>query len=267
MLCNVYITEGLSMKITILGSGTSTGIPMVGCHCAVCASHDPRDKRTRASILVEHAGKHIVIDTSTDLRCQALREGLPRIDAILFTHNHADHINGIDDLRGFHFIHKQVIPCYGSRETLDAIKIKFGYIFKGLESAGYAPLMEAHAISRPFALFGLSVTPIPLLHGSTPTTGYRIGDVAYLTDCSEIPPASRELLGGLKLLIIDALRYTPHPFHLNIEGALQVVQELQPEQTLFTHLTHEVAHGDGARLPAGITFAYDGMVWELTESA
>jgi phosphoribosyl 1,2-cyclic phosphate phosphodiesterase len=248
------------MKITILGSGTSTGIPMVGCRCAVCSSDDPRDKRTRASILIEHNGAYLLVDTSTDLRRQALRARIPRIDAVLLTHHHADHINGIDDLRGFHFIHKQVVPCYGSPETLDAVTDRFGYIFTGRETGGYAPLLEAHLVAEPFDLFGLPVVPVPLQHGTTPSTGYRFGDMAYLSDCSGVPPASVPMLRGLRLLIIDALRYTPHPSHLNIEGALRVVEELQPEQTLLTHLTHEVAHREEDRLPAGVTFAYDGQV-------
>ena len=248
------------MKITILGSGTSTGVPMVGCSCPVCTSEDPRDKRTRSSILIETSGKHILVDTSTDLRKQAIREKVPMIDAVLFTHAHADHIHGIDDLRGFHFLHKRIIPCYGRKETLDLIADNFSYIFKGMESQGYAPLLEAHEVHQPFQLFGKTVVPIPLLHGSTQATGYRIDNVAYLTDCSAIPAASMAMLTGLELLIIDALRYTPHITHFNIEGALRVVEDLKPQRTLFTHLTHEVSCKDGDRLPAGVELAYDGMV-------
>ena len=250
------------MKITILGSGTSTGVPMVGCSCRVCTSEDPRDKRTRASILIETSGKYILVDTSTDLRKQAIRQRIPRIDAVLFTHAHADHIHGIDDLRGFHFIHKKIIPCYGRKETLDLIADNFSYIFKGMESQGYAPLLEAHAIDQPFQLFGTTVVPVPLLHGNTPSTGYRIDNVAYLTDCSAIPTDSRAMLTGLEILIIDALRYTPHITHFNIEGALGVVAELKPRRTFFTHLTHEVSCLDGSRLPEGVELAYDGMVLE-----
>jgi phosphoribosyl 1,2-cyclic phosphate phosphodiesterase len=248
------------MKITVLGSGTSTGVPMVGCSCRVCSSDDPRDKRTRSSILIETSGKYILVDTSTDLRKQAIRQKIPRIDAVLFTHAHADHIHGIDDLRGFHFIHKKIIPCYGRKETLDLIAGNFSYIFKGMESQGYAPLLEAHVVSHPFQLFGKTVVPVPLLHGSTLTTGYRIDSTAYLTDCSGIPESSRALLGGLDILIIDALRYTPHITHFNIEAALRVVGELKPKRAIFTHLTHEVSCTDGERLPEGVEFAYDGMV-------
>ena len=251
------------MKITILGSGTSTGIPMVGCHCQVCESTDRHDKRTRASIMVECGGPRILVDTSTDLRGQMLREGVPQIDAVLLTHTHADHIHGIDDLRGFNFLHRKLIPCYGSPETMARVTASFAYIFEGLSSEGYSPLLEPIAVEAPFELFGCAITPVPINHGSLRATGYRFADAAYLTDCSEIPEASLGLLQGLDLLIIDALRYSPHPNHFNIEGAQQVVQTLRPRRTLFTHLTHEVHHRDGERLPPGIEFAYDGMTVEL----
>ena len=251
------------MKITILGSGTSTGVPMVGCNCPVCSSDDPRDKRTRASIVVETGDRYILVDTSTDLRKQVIREKIPRIDAVLFTHSHADHIHGIDDLRGFHFIHKRIIPCYGEKETIDAIAGTFSYIFKGLEVAGYAPLLDAHIISGPFTLFCLGIIPVPLMHGAMTATGYRFGNVAYLTDLSRIPEASMDLLTGVEVLIIDALRYTPHPNHLNIEGALRVVACLRPRRAIFTHLTHEVPYGDGKKLPDGVEFAYDGLSIEM----
>lgn len=251
------------MKITILGSGTSTGVPMVGCHCQVCESHDPHDKRTRASILVECGGRRILVDTSTDLRHQALREKITQIDAVLFTHSHADHIHGIDDLRGFHFIHRRIIPCYGSPETMGKITASFSYIFEGLCSEGYSPLLEPFSVEAEFELFGCKVLPVPILHGAFNATGYRFGNAAYLTDCSRIPEASMPLLQGLDLLILDALRYSPHPNHFNIEAALEVVQALAPGRTILTHLTHEVHHKDGKRLPAGVEFAYDGMVIEL----
>jgi phosphoribosyl 1,2-cyclic phosphate phosphodiesterase len=250
------------MKITILGSGTSTGVPMVGCRCPVCTSTDPKDQRSRASILIEHHGQFILVDTSTDLRKQAIREQVPHIDAVLFTHPHADHIHGIDDLRGFHFLHKRVIPCYGTQETLNAISDKFAYIFQGLASAGYAQLLEPHVVAGPFSLGGLTITPVPLLHGSMPASGYRIGAMAYLTDCSAIPDSSLALLEGLDLLIIDGLRYTPHPHHFNIPGAIDMARQLQPRRTVLTHLTHEVPHSDEAKLPAGFCLAYDGMVLE-----
>ncbi|MBI1922324.1 MAG: MBL fold metallo-hydrolase [Geobacter sp.] len=253
------------MKVTVLGCGTSTGVPMVGCRCAVCTSEDRRDRRTRSSILVEEAGKYIIVDTSPDLRRQALREKVPHIDAVLFTHSHADHINGIDDLRGFHFIHRRLIPCFAAKEAMDVIMANFAYIFKGRELPGYAPLLEPHQVDAPFDLFGLTIMPVPLTHGEFSATGFRLGTMAYLTDCSAIPDASRELLKDLDLLIIDALRYTPHSNHFNIEGALGVVEELKPGRAIFTHLSHEVAYADTARLPAGVELAYDGMVIELAD--
>ena len=255
------------MKITILGSGTSTGVPMVGCGCLVCRSDDPRDKRTRCSILVETAGRHILVDTSTDLRQQAIRHGLPRIDAVLYTHPHADHVHGIDDLRGFHFIHKEIVPCFGSRETMTALTRNFPYIFKGMESEGYAPLLEAHVVSQPFPLFGKTIIPIPLDHGASKATGYRIDNFAYLSDCSSIPASSRQLLDGLEILVIDALRYTPHITHFNIDAALRAVEELKPSRAIFTHLTHEVSCTDEDRLPGGVELAYDGMELIMGEQA
>jgi phosphoribosyl 1,2-cyclic phosphate phosphodiesterase len=251
------------MEITILGSGTSTGVPMVGCSCPICGSDDPRDKRTRASLLIRYNDHNILVDTSTDLREQALREHILRIDAVLFTHAHADHVNGIDDLRGFHFLHKEIIPCYAARPTLNTLQNGFSYIFSEHESSGYTPLLEAHETSAPFDLFGRTIIPIPLQHGKTVSTGYRIGDFAYLTDCSEISEQSMELLQGLKLLIIDGLRWVEHPFHFNISGAIAAARKLKVPRTVLTHLTHQIAHSEENRLPPGFELAYDGMKFDL----
>lgn len=251
------------MKFTILGSGTSTGVPMVGCRCSVCSSDDPKDKRTRASLLIEHDGRYILVDTSTDLRTQAIREKIPRIDAVLFTHAHADHIHGIDDLRGFHFLEKKIIPCYASKETLGEIDSKFSYIFNGRSLYGYHQLLEPHAVDGPFELFGVKITPIPLMHGSMQATGFRFGDFAYLTDCSSIPDSSMTLLKGLDVLVIDALRHTPHPHHFNIESAIRISGAIAAKKTFFTHLTHEIPHSEESTLPGAIFFAYDGLTLEL----
>ena len=251
------------MKITILGSGTSTGIPMVGCHCQVCSSNNPRDKRTRASLLVEHNGYYILVDTSTDFRIQAIREDIPKIDAVLFTHAHADHIHGIDDLRGFHFLHRKIIPCYATPETLANIDSKFSYIFTGQSEGGYHQLLEPHPIEDSFELFGLKITPIPLMHGSIPATGVRFGNFAYLTDCSSFTDESLALLHDLDLLLIDALRYTSHPHHFNIPGALEAARRIGAAKTYLTHLTHEVPHTDETRLPPTVYFAYDGLSFDL----
>jgi phosphoribosyl 1,2-cyclic phosphate phosphodiesterase len=251
------------MRVTILGSGTSTGVPMVGCNCRGCSSDDPRDKRTRASLLVNHEGRNILIDASTDLRFQALREGIERIDVVLFTHAHADHVNGIDDLRGFHFLHKEIIPCFGSRTTFETLLTGFRYIFHEHEGSGYTPLLEPNEVSGPFALFGLTVIPIPLEHGKTTALGYRIGNFAYLTDCSGIPDVSLAMLEGLDVLVIDGLRWNSHPFHFNIEEVISVTSMLKPTRTVLTHLTHDVLFSDGVRLPRGYEFACDGMTFDI----
>jgi len=251
------------MKVTILGSGTSTGVPMVGCSCRVCSSQDPRDARTRSSLLIRHGDHTILVDTSTDLRSQALRERLTHIDAVLFTHSHADHVNGIDDLRGFHFLNKTVVPCFASRTTIDILLHHFPYIFTEREGSGYTPVLEPHVVSEPFDLFDISIIPIPLEHGYTTTFGYRIGDCAYLTDCNAIPESSAALLEGLELLIIDGLRWKPHPFHFNIESAMAATARIQPRRTILTHLSHDVLYADGATLPEGFEFAYDGLECEL----
>jgi phosphoribosyl 1,2-cyclic phosphate phosphodiesterase len=251
------------MEITILGSGTSTGVPMVGCNCRVCTSDDPKDKRTRASLLIRHEGRNILIDAATDLRFKALREGVARVDAVLFTHSHADHVNGIDDLRGFHFLHREIIPCFGSRDTLDILEAGFRYIFHEHDGSGYTPLLQPIEVNEPFDLFGLTVVPVPLLHGRTRSLGYRIGRFAYLTDCSSIPEASLPLLEGLDLLVIDGLRWNAHPFHFNIEEAIAATRALKPGRTVLTHLSHDVLFADGFRLPPGYEFACDGMTFDI----
>jgi phosphoribosyl 1,2-cyclic phosphate phosphodiesterase len=255
--------ERRAMKVTILGSGTSTGVPMVGCSCRVCTSDDPRDKRTRASLLIQQNGRNILIDASTDLRFQALREGIERVDAVLFTHSHADHVNGIDDLRGFHFLHKEIIPCYGSRVTLDTLLAGFGYIFQEYEGSGYTPLLKPVEVAEPFELFGLTVIPVPVQHGRTQALGFRIGSFAYLTDCNGIPPSSMALLEGLDVLVVDGLRWKPHPFHFNIEEAIAATTALKPVRTLLTHLSHDVLCADGEKLPPGYEFARDGMTFDI----
>jgi phosphoribosyl 1,2-cyclic phosphate phosphodiesterase len=251
------------MKITILGCGTSTGVPMVGCDCPVCTSDDPRDKRTRASLLMCYNDHTVLVDTSTDLRKQALRQHIRRIDAVLFSHAHADHVNGIDDLRGFHFLHNEIIPCFASRTTLETLQSGFSYIFNEHEGSGYTPLLSAHEISDPFELFGQVIIPIPLLHGRTCSYGYRIGNFAYLTDCSAIPDPSLELLQGLELLVIDGLRWTEHPFHFNITGAIAVSRQLKAPRTILTHLTHQIAYSEGNKLPPDFELAFDGMEFDL----
>lgn len=236
---------------------------MVGCDCKICNSKDPRNKRTRASLLIEYNGKTVLVDTSTDLREQALRENISRVDAVLFTHAHADHVNGIDDMRGFYFIHNEVIPCFASSTTLKILRNCFSYIFSEHESSGYKPLLEANEISGAFNLFGRKILPVPLQHGISIATGYRVGDFAYLTDCNNIEDQSIKLLQGLDLLIIDALRWTEHPYHFNIPGAIAVATRLKARRTILTHLTHQISQSEENNLPSGFEFAYDGMKIQL----
>ena len=246
-----------------MGCGTSTGVPMVGCDCPVCTSDDPRNLRTRASLLICYDDRTVLIDTSTDLREQALRHHIKRIDAVLFTHAHADHVNGIDDLRGFHFLHKEIIPCFASQATLETLQGGFSYIFNELDGSGYPPLLTAHEISTTFELFGHAIIPIPLLHGRTTALGYRMGNFAYLTDCSAIPEPSLELLQGLELLVIDGLRWIEHPCHFNISGAIAAARKIRAPRTILTHLTHQIDYSEENKLPHGFELAYDGMDFHL----
>lgn len=250
------------MKIIILGSGTSTGVPMVGCNCPVCRSDEPKDRRSRSSLLLRYQNRFILIDSGPDLRLQLLREAVPTIDALLFTHHHADHVNGIDDLRGFHFLHNRVIPAYGCRGTITHLQSCFSYIFQQDENSTHPHLLDPYIISEPFQLFGLTIDPIPLLHGSGSSTGYRIGSFAYLTDCSAIPGSSLKRLQGVRTVVIDGLRWSPHPYHFNIPQAIEAARSFGAEQIVLTHLTHEVSYKERNRLPDGVEFAFDGQVIE-----
>ena len=248
------------LDITILGSGTSTGVPMVGCDCPVCRSKDPRNQRTRCSALLSFSGRNILIDTSTDLRQQALREDIRSIDAVLYTHSHADHVHGIDDLRSFNMRTRKAIPIYGEAETLKRLSHMFSYIFDGETPYGFTPQLEPFTVDDPFDLFGLTFVPVPLLHGDLVVFGYRCGTFAYLTDCSSIPETSLPLLQGLELLVIDGLRFKPHPTHFNIPQATAMAQQIGAKRTLLTHLSHDVDHQQHTNdLPTGIELAYDGQ--------
>jgi phosphoribosyl 1,2-cyclic phosphate phosphodiesterase len=256
--------NGATMTVTILGSGTSTGVPVVGCSCAVCTSHDPRNSRTRCSVLISHRGRNILIDTTTDLRQQSLREKIKRIDAVFYTHTHADHVHGIDDLRPFNFVAGQAIPIYGSAETIASIRRNFSYIFSEEVEEGYRPRLDPRQISGPFELFGLMVEPLPLHHGGGSSLGFRIGPFAYLTDCSAIPEASQRRLQDLEVLVIDGLRFQPHSTHFNIPQAVEMSARLRARRTLLTHLSHDVEHADcNKALPGGVELAFDGQQIEL----
>ncbi len=254
------------MKVIILGCATSTGVPIIGCVCSVCNSHDPKNERTRCSVLVRTKNKNILIDTSPDLRIQAFAHEITRIDAVLYTHSHADHTHGIDELRTYNFVNKMVIPCYGDPQTVSNIKANFKYIFDGSYSAGGKPKLVISAINGDIDLFGLKINPIEINHADWIIYGYRIGNMAYLTDCSGIPDASLKELIGLDLLIIDALRYNPHPAHLSVDQAIEIIRMLSPREAVFTHMGHELDYNTlSKKLPQGIKPAYDGMEFELDD--
>jgi len=261
------MTQG-ALELTIMGSGTSTGIPVIGCSCAVCSSPVLHNKRTRCSALLSWQDKQILFDTATDFRQQALREGLKRVDAVLFTHAHADHVHGIDDLRVFTSRKDTEIPIYGAHETLEIIRRVFSYIFVDEPEPGFVPRLATIRAEQPFELFGLTIEPIPLQHGSFPCQGYRMGPLAYLTDCNGIPQASKEKLRDLELLVLDGLRLKPHATHFNIAQAVVAAQEIGAKRTLLTHLSHEIDHErHNAQLPPGIELAYDGQKIRLPYAA
>ncbi|MBW7957232.1 MAG: MBL fold metallo-hydrolase [Deltaproteobacteria bacterium] len=253
------------MKIVILGCGTSTGVPVIGCHCEICSSPNPLDKRTRSSLLIHSNGRNVLIDTSTDLRAQALANGIERIDAVLYTHPHADHIHGIDDLRAFNLSNgNAAIPCYGSARTVSRIMSTFEYIFRDDGMDGWKPNLSIQAVEGPFELFGENVTPVPVMHGQAAIFGWRVGKLAYVTDCSEIPESSFKALRGAELLILGALRQKPHPTHFTISQALEAAKKIGAQRTIFTHLSHNVLYErDSKTLPPGVEFAHDGLTAEI----
>ena len=265
------------ITVTVLGSGTSAGVPMIGCHCAVCTSSDPKDQRTRPSIVVSYDGHNILVDTTPELRLQAVREGLDRISAVVYTHAHADHIFGLDDVRRYNTLIKAPLPLYATAETMKILRHAFAYAFAPPpppppvldpnhphKDAMYRPELAPMVIEGPFNLFGRTWIPVDMIHGRFHVLGFRIGNFAYCTDCNEIPPASRALLKDLDVLIIDALRPRPHPTHLSFEQAVAMVADLRPKRAYFTHLSHDMKHVDiESTLPPHVRVSYDGMKIEL----
>jgi len=249
------------MQLTMLGVGSSAGTPALGCKCATCTSSDKRNNRTRCSSLITlDNGKTILIDTGPDLRQQALREGLTQVDAVLYTHTHADHLHGIDDLRSFCQIQRAQIPLYASSDAVAHITQKFGYTLREPSNFWDLPVLKAHAINAPFTLFEQVITPIPIKHGNSDIYGYRIGDIAYLTDVSAIPESSLALLKDLKILLLDCLRHNTHPTHVNLEQSLQYACHINANATYLIHMTHELEyHTLTELLPSNVYVGYDGL--------
>ncbi|MDH5478107.1 MAG: MBL fold metallo-hydrolase [Nitrospinota bacterium] len=238
---------------------------MVGCGCDVCHSSDPRDRRLRSSIWIESADASLLVDTTTDLRAQALRANILRVDAVLYTHHHADHVHGVDELRAFNYFQGGSIPCYGNQKTLERIRELHGYIFDGRKAEGAAkPRLELCLIDGPLDLGSTRITPIPVKHGTVDAFGYRIANTAYITDCSFIPEESYKLLEGLETLALGALWLERHATHFTMEKALAAVERIRPGKTYLTHLNHARSHRDGsAALPENVHLAWDGLVVEF----
>ena len=266
------------MELTFLGTGTSAGLPMIGCGCCVCTSEDPRDRRTRPSVMLSFddptapdGARRLLVDTAQELRLQCVREGVGRVDAVLYTHAHADHVYGLDDLRRFNPPRGQSLPLYAEESTEAALRSLFRYVFEDGHNPndGYVPRLalrrvEAGVPFRPLPTLDLAVTPLRLMHGRLPVLGFRFdtptGSLAYCTDCSEVPPAAMAALGGLDALVLDALRPEPHPTHLNTEQALCIVEELAPGGAWLTHMAHDASHAElEAATPPGVHPAYDGL--------
>ena len=265
--------KAVTLRVTVLGSGTSHGVPTIGCDCSVCRSSDPRDRRTRPSILIEveapaatttfrDAVRSILVDTSTDLRAQALARDVRRVDAILFTHAHADHVFGLDDVRRFNQLQEGAIACYAAEDTLQSLRRTFAYIFAPpVQKGGGIPLLALFRIGGPFTLGSVDIVPVPLFHGLLPVLGFRVGSFAYLTDCNRIPDESWPLLAGVRTLILDALRHRPHSTHFSVRESIGVAERLGVERAYFTHVCHDLGHAETcAQLPAGMELAYDGLV-------
>ncbi len=254
------------MRITFLGTGTSGGIPIINCQCAVCQSANPKNKRLRSSVMVEVDGLDILIDTSVDLRQQLLRHPFPRLDAILYTHAHADHIFGMDDIRRFNYLQKERIPIYGNRETIERLQGIFRHAFHDGPPRPGVPSVRPHIVDGRFKIKHVEVAPILLYHGEMPILGYRIGSFAYCTDVSRIPQESYRMLENLDLLVLDALRLKEHPTHFSLRQAVEQAVKIGARQTCFIHMSHQIEHEEQSRnLPENMALSYDGLSINIGE--
>lgn len=257
----IFVVMDRQFKITFLGTGTSHGVPVIACNCDVCSSDDPRDKRLRASILVETGDKTFVVDTGPDFRQQMLRAGVRELTAILFTHEHRDHVAGLDDVRAFNFIQHKKMDVYAEKRIESALKHQFDYIFSEDKYPGI-PEINLHEIDeKPFSVEGIEIIPIRVYHHKLPVLGFRFGDFAYLTDVKTIPEKEKEKLRNLRVLVLTCLRKEPHISHLNLEEALLLAKELKPGMTYLTHMSHRFGRhaSEQLLLPENVAIAYDGL--------
>ena len=260
LLTRSCLVEFAHLELLFLGTGTSHGVPIVGCDCGVCTSADRRDRRMRASALLAWGGCHVVVDTATDFRQQMLVNGIRHVDALLYTHAHADHTHGIDDIRVFTALSGRAMPTYADRRTCAFFRRTFRYIFAVNPGNLNVPRMDLHEVDRPFELLGERVTPVPVEHGDKTVLGFRVGALAYVPDCSGIPRDSVALLGDLDVLALDALRATEHPTHFSLSEALEAIERLRPRRAYLTGLSHKLGHAVTAQqLPPHVDVAYDGL--------
>jgi phosphoribosyl 1,2-cyclic phosphate phosphodiesterase len=258
------MTGRLTMRVTVLGSGTSAGVPTLGCSCAVCSSSDPRNKRLRSSAYIEAAGQRFIIDCGPDFRTQALAHGIRDLDFVLLTHEHADHVNGLDDLRAFNMIHGHPIGFYGPARSLSEVRRRFAYCFKPATGGSYVPQLELHEVDGDFEAGGIAMRTVPVIHGQLPIVGYRIGAFAWLTDVSALPDESYALLEGLEVLVTSALRRRAHPLHMSLDEAVMLARRVGARRTWFIHMSHDLDHETTNRtLPPNIQLAHDGLVFEV----